>query len=93
MHDKDHYDGLISEFPTAKLSDEDIWYLHKENCRVCKMADALAADEEEFGPVPEEVRDEISEAWERLAERSKLPCICYPNMCPQGCEPACPRCS
>jgi hypothetical protein len=22
-----------------------------------------------------------------------LSCICYPNMCPLGCEPACPRCS
>lgn len=32
---------------------------------------------------------------EQRAGTSRVPqssCICYPGMCPQGCEPACPYC-
>lgn len=28
----------------------------------------------------------------KRAEPVAAQCICYPGMCPQGCEPACPAC-
>jgi hypothetical protein len=53
-----------------------------------KAIDALAGGEAD-GEVVEEA--EVVPAGELEAPGPS--CICYPGMCPQGCEPACPRCS
>ncbi len=82
--DADMTDQRLSSLTADQLA-ETVRELDSYDITVPGYEDALAALAELVG------RLKTAEDALELIERGP-DCICYPGMCPQGCEPACPKC-